>query len=191
MALSNPESSQEISNLACFARIIFSPCTDTLREVLTHQITLHDLKTKFDYFVRNSNIHFSFFGILNQLLFVSSENYSEFDISSLYFFLRWICGVPQHDNKWGHFPCEKDRSMSANIERIYAFRKKYRGFHHSLKDSTFEQEWKQIFIIVKELEECIGLSTENQDAVKKLKNCSLDLDVQKVYIEKLQGEDLF
>lgn len=80
--------------------------------------------------------------------------------------------------------------MSANIERIYLMHRKYRYLEDiSLKDSTFEKDWKIISQTVKELEEDIGSETANQDAMKKIKNSYMDPDVEHLFIAKL-GEEI-
>lgn len=189
MALSKSESNKEVSNLACIARILLGPCTDILRDVLTNQITLSDLKEKFQYFINKPYITDERLLSLGCLIYQFDGNYSDFDIPLLYFFLRSICNIPSPKTEWGHFPSEKDRSLSANIERIHQMYKQYKHFlYESLKDSTFEEDWEIIFQTVKELEEYIGSGTANQDAVKKIKNSSMDPDVEHLFISKL-GEE--
>lgn len=188
MALSKTE---ETSNLACIARIVCGPCTDILRKILTNQILPSNLKARCWYFFQHTDRNDYTIHLITRALFhvEYSENYSEFDIPVLYFFLRWICDIPPHKKKWGHSPIKDDRSLSANIERIYNMRKKYRHFEDdSLKNSTFEKHWEKLFQTVKELEEDIGSGTTNQDAMKKLKSCSMDPDVQDLFIEKLRED---
>lgn len=191
MALSKSESNKEVSNLACIARILLGPCTDILRDVLTHQITLSDLKIKLlEYYFDKAYRLKECFLSLHCLIYEYNGQYSDLDIPLLYFFLRSICDIPSPKTKLGPFPSEKDRSMSANITRIYQMHKKYKYFlGDSLKDSNFEQDWEEIFQTVKELEEKIGSATAYQDAMKKIMNSSMDPDVERLFIAKL-GEEI-
>lgn len=187
--MSKEKSTRKKSNFACIARIILGPCTDTLRDVLKNQISLAELKNKFRKFINDSAIYEEGFEIpfINVKEYVrSSENYTDFDISFLYFFLRWVCDISLHGYKWGQYPSDKDRSVSANIERVYRIREKYKTFPKgSLKDSTFEHEWENILNIVKELETNIGSDTVYQDSVKKIRNSSMDTDVENIFIKNL------
>lgn len=186
MALSKSESNKEISNLACIARVFVGPCTGILQDVLKKHITLLALKKKVDLFLQ----HPYSFMCVHHLICDFDVNYSDFDIPLLYFFLRSICNIPPSITEWEHFPSEKDRSLTANIERIYQMHKQYKYFpNESLKDSIFEEDWEIIFQTVKELEEYIGSGTANQDAMKKIKNSSMDPDVEHLFIAKI-GEEI-
>ena len=48
-----------------------------------------------------------------------SGNYDDMDISLLYILLRDVCGIQAHKNGWGNAPDSEDRSVSANIERLW------------------------------------------------------------------------
>lgn len=185
MALSKSESKNEVSNIACIARILLGPCTDTLRDVLTHQITLSDLKIKLRDFIDKAYEQRECFIGLHCLIYEHHGQYSDFDIPLLYFFLRSICDIPSPQPKWGLFSSEKATSLSPNITRIY---RKYRNYRYSLCGSTFEQDWKELFETVKELEEYIGSATANHDAMKKIKNSSMDPDIEHLFIAKLSKE---
>lgn len=185
MALPN----KGISNLACIARVIVGPCTGILQDVLKNQITLSDLRKRFQENVKEYFIIRHLY-MVKFLIIEFDGNYSDFDIPLLYFFLISICNIPVLKPERRHFPSEKDRSMSANIERIYLMHRKYRYLEDiSLKDSTFEKDWKIISQTVKELEEDIGSETANQDAMKKIKNSYMDPDVEHLFIAKL-GEEI-
>lgn len=185
MALSN----KEISNLACIARVIVGPCTSILQDVLKNQITLSDMRKKFNDLLRQEYFDIEFFYNVYLLINEFGGNYSDFDIPLLYFFLISICNIPVVKSERMCFPSGKNRSLSANIERIYLMHRKYRYFEDRfLKDSTFEKDWKIIFQTVKELEEYIGSDTANQDTMKKIKNSSMDPDIEHVFITKLSEE---
>lgn len=97
-----------------------------------------------------------------------------------------MCSIPQHTNLWGNVPNQVDRSVSANTERMRILRNEYgHTTDFFLSDSDFEQKWKDIFQIVKELESNLGTATDHQDALLKLKTCSMDPDEEKKYIQKL------
>lgn len=168
MSLSKYKSQNETANLARLFQIILGPCTDTLRDILTKHVNPQDLRKKFNILVaQEKKLQIS----KEQKQLVDGGKYSDFDITLLYLLLRNISGVPPHRNCWGNHPNPRDRSVSANIERIREFRNKYLG--HTTKsfllDSDFEQIWKEIFQIVLELEQYLGTSTVYQNAIIILK----------------------
>lgn len=187
MALSKYESTRETTNLARIARIISGPCTGILQDILKKGIMpmamSHNVKTFL------SNLPTSKKPPINkkQENLIYGGQYSRFDITLLYFLLRNICLISPHANLWGNDPSPLDRSLSANIERIRIIRNEYYGHvtHFSLSDSEFQQKWKKIHQIVKELEGHLGTDTVYQDAVTELKSCSMDPEVEKTYISKL------
>lgn len=186
MALSKSESKKEVSNLACIARILLGPCTDTLRDVLTHRITLSDLKIKLRYILENAFGPEKYFIGLQLLIYEYGGNYSDFDIPLLYFFLNTVCNFHLLTTEWGPFSRTEGGFLLENIELIYQMNKKYKYFQGDfLKDSAFEQDWEELFQTVKELEKYIGSATANQDAMKKIKNTSMDSDVEHLFIAKL------
>lgn len=190
MALSKSESKKEVSNLACIARILLGPCTDTLRDVLTHRITPSDFKKKIRYIFGEAFENKELFIGLDLLIYEYDASYSDFDIPLLYFFLQIVFNIHFPQTEFEPFSSEEDRSLSANIKRIYQMHNKYKYFQDEfLKNSTFEQDWEDIFQTVKELEEYIGSATAYQDAMKKIKNSSMDPDVEHLFIAKL-GEEI-
>lgn len=190
MALSKSESKKEVSNLACIARILLGPCTDTLRDVLTHRITPSDFKKMFRYILGNAYGQKELFFSLHLLIYQYDASYSDFDIPLLYFFLKRVFNIHFPQPELGPFPSEENRSLSANIKRIYKMHKKYKYFQGDfLNDSAFERDWEKLFQTVKELEKYIGSATANQDAMKKIKNSSMDPDVEHLFIANL-GEEI-
>lgn len=189
MALSKSESKKEVSNLACIARILLGPCTDTLRDVLTHRITLSEFKRAFRFILKEPYGPEGLFIGLELIIYQYDASYSDFDIPLLYFFLlpRFLTHFPRPE--W-HFLSKEIRSLLANIRRIYKMHKKYKYYQGDfLKDSAFEQDWEELFQTVKELEKYIGSATANQDAMKKIKNSSMDPDVEHLFISNL-GEEI-
>lgn len=189
MALSKQESTRETANLVRIAEIILGPCTDVLQDVLTKQITPLKVQEQFVSFLRRKKISTDV--LRNEGLHMLSKikDNPRFNIPLLYASLRCICSISQHKNKWGNFPDEQDRSLSANIERIYSLHMEYTEYpNEHLKDSIFEQEWKNVYQTIKELEEHLGSDTKHQDTLKKLKTCLIDPDVENKFIKKLWGE---
>lgn len=190
MALSKSESKKEVSNLACIARILLGPCTDTLRDVITHRITPSDFKIALKYILKEAYGPEEFFIGLRLLVYQYGASYSDFDIPLLYFFLLPDYHFHFPRPKLWHFSSEENRSLFANIRRIYKMHKKYKYYQGDfLKDSAFEQDWEELFQTVKELEKYIGSATANQDAMKKIKNSSMDPDVEHLFISNL-GEEI-
>lgn len=187
MALSKYDSTRETTNLARVARIILGPCTDVLRAVLANEMLpaalSHNVKTFLSNLPKPKNPPIN----KTQEKLVHGGNYSNFDITLLYFLLRNICSIPEHGLKWGNKPSLTDRSVSANIERIRSIRNDYYGHatHSAISDQDFTKRWDNLFLIVKELEAYIGSSTDYQDAVKELKSCSMDPEMEQSYIERL------
>lgn len=188
MSCSKYKSNRETTNLARLARIILGPCTDILRAVLTKVISYPALEHNFNTYVANSQAkqkqqqH----TISKYQHLISSKNVSDFDITMLYFLLRNVCSIPPHANQWGKEPIQKDRSVSANIERIRLIRNEYGHFtQYSLSDVKFQQTWRILFQVFKELECYIGTSTTHQDSLKELKCCSMDPEMEQNYIHKL------
>lgn len=186
MSHSKYESNRETTNLARVARIILGPCTDLLRYVLK-TISPPDLKNKVKIFIANIPKNKRPPINQNQVQVVLGGNYSDFDITLLYFLLRNICSLPTHGNQWGNDPSPGDKSVSANIERIRIIRNEFYGHatHFSLSDVDFQLKWNQLFEIVKELEGNFGTSTYHQDAVTEIKSCPMDQEAVKNYIERL------
>lgn len=187
MALSKYESIRETTNFARIARIILGPCADVLRDVLKKELLPSALSQNFKTFIANRPKKNPINQKQQQLINIGT--YSDFDITLLYFCLRNLCSIPGHIKKWGNDPSLMDRSLSANIERIRILRNDYgHATNFFLSDADFEQKWKNIFQIVKELEGHLGSDIFFQDALKELKTCIMDPDVEQTFIMKLQGD---
>lgn len=187
MATSNYDSTSETTNLARIARIILGPCTDVLRAVLKKEMPPATLSQNLKTFLANLPRHKKPPISKTQEHIVYGGNFSHFDTTLLYFLLRNICSIPEHRQKWGKKPSPTDRSVSANIERIRLIRNDYYGHvaSFSLPDPDFINQWNDLFVIVKELESYIGSSTDHQDAVTRLKSCSMDPEVEQNFIDRL------
>lgn len=161
-------------------KIIRGPCTDVLRQLLTKQVITLRINKEFRSFLKKK--HHAF--IEDMCKHIEKKDFSYFNIQMLYASLRCICSISPHKNEWGNFPDEKDRSLAANIERIYSTYMEYIHYPNPhLTDSVFEQEWKSIFQTVKELEKHLGSGTKHQDTLHKLKTSG-----EMISMGKLAGE---
>lgn len=190
MACSKYQSTQETTNLARIVRIILGPCTDVFRDVLAKVIHPSSLSHEFKSFVARSSKYTKLPFSKAQMCLVSNGDYSNFDISLLYFLLRNICSIPPHVKRWGNVPDPNDRSLSANIERIRIIRNEsLTNSKISLSNSEFEEKWTNIFTAVQEIECYIGSSNIYQKTLMELKMCSMDPNHEENYILKFQGVD--
>lgn len=188
MAVSKYQSTRETTNIARIARIILGPCTDLLRDVLAKEIPPSALSQKVKTFLANrSRIRTPPFSKAQEYL-VYRGDYSNFDISLLYFLLRNVCSIPPHTNRWGNVPNQEDRSPSANIERIRIMRNEYyvNISNFSFSNSEFERKWTNILQIVQDLELYLGTSNVYQGALVEIKLCCMDPDTEECLVSKLQ-----
>lgn len=192
MALSKEESTRETTNLAIIAQIILGPCTAVLQDVLAKEILPSKLQEKFKPFIDRENILFRWPRKDKDMqTFSKIKDNPYFNIPLLYASFRCFCSITPHKNKWGNVPDEEDKSLSANIERIYSLHNEYVQYpNHHLKGSTFEQEWKNAYQTVKELEEHLGSDTKHQETLNNLKTFLMDTNEEKKIINKLWGEFL-
>lgn len=180
MSLSKYNPTKETNNYDRIAKIISGPCTDVLRNVLMNEITPTNLiKQIKNYIAKKKKPQIN--QRTQKLIYGNRGNYFEFDIPLLYFLLRNISSIPPHAKQWGNNPSQVDRSVSANIERIRLIRNDYVHRNHpSLLQSDFEQEWKNIFQIIQELEQSLGFSTDLQDNMKVLRRCFMSSPLEPV-----------
>lgn len=183
-SLSKYQETKETTQLGRVAQALMGLCVDVLREVLAKQISPRDLERKVKaYILENRKPTIS----KKQKQLVYGKDYSVFDLSLLYFLLRYIRSIPPHINKWGNVPKPTDKSVSANIERIRILRNQW--FSHALdcsfSDSDFEQTWNDISQIVKGLEGYLGTATKYQDILIKLKIGCMDPEIIQMYLKDL------
>lgn len=163
---------EENTNLARVAQMILGPCINVLRDVLWKEISPSNLETKVRAYIAKTkkpliNPH--------QETLVYGKDYSNFDVTLLYFLLRNMCSIQPHSNKWGNNPNPGDKSVSANIERIRLIRNEYgHNSERSMSDTDFNIKYQYIWYIVQELEKYLGTSTKYQDEVKELETCTMD-----------------
>lgn len=157
------------TSLNLIVEIVLGPCTDVLRQLLTKEVTTLKINKEFRSFLKEEYSSWEF-KVEEMCKYIETKDFSDFNIRLLYASLRFICSISPHKNEWGNFPDEQDRSLSANIERIYSTYMEYIHYpSHHLKDSTFEREWTSIFQTVKELEKHLGSGTKHQDTLHQLK----------------------
>lgn len=187
MAYSKYASTRETTNLARVARIILGPCTDVLRAVLQKEISSSNLKQKVITYLATlpkSPI------TKQQERIIQSGNYSDFDITLLYFLLRNISNIPPHAKQWGNEPNPTDRSVSANIERIRLIRNKYGHCpDYSISNTNFNKKIIKIGDIIQDLEMYLGTSNIYQNAVVKLTTSCMDPEQESRYIKELLNLD--
>lgn len=186
MSLKKYKSTPGTTNLARVARMIFGPCTDVLCVLLTKEATpsalLHSVKTFIANYPKNRQCPVN----KEQEKLVSGGNYSKFDITLLYTLLRNVSTIPPHSNNWGNDPNPRDRSVSANIERIRLIRNRYgHSSDMSISDIEFNEKCQDIFTVIQELESYLGADTIYQDAVAYIKTCSMDPEQEAKYINQL------
>lgn len=175
------------TNLARVARMILDPCTGVLCALLTTEVTpavlIRNVKTFISKYPNRRSCPID----KEQEQLVYGKDYSKFDISLLCKLLRNVPTIQPHSNKWGSAPDPRDRSVSANIERIRLIRNQC--FHSSiitLPDSEFITKYQDIFTIIQELESYLGTDTIYQDKVKHIKKCSMDPEQEAEYIKQMR-----
>lgn len=162
--------------------------TDVLRSVLAKKISPSSLSTKVKEYLATFPKSKRFPISKQQETLISKEDYSEFDITLLYFLCRNVCAIPPHKNQWGNSPSPEDRSVSANIERIRLIRNKYgHTSDSSFSDADFDMTYQEILNIVEQLEKYLGTSTDYQDAVREINTSSMDQEESTKYIQTLLG----
>lgn len=190
MANSKYASTRETTNFARVARIILGPCTDVLCAVLTKEICPSTLsqkvKTYLSMLPKGKQLPIT----KQQETIIRNGNYSDFDITLLYFLLRNISNIRPHTKQWGNEPNPSDRGVSANVERIRLIRNKYGHCPElSISDTDFHQKIQEISGIIQDLETYLGTSTVYQDAVIEIKTCCMDPEQESRYIKELLNLD--
>lgn len=186
MANSKYASTRETTNFARVARIILGPCTDVLCAVLTNEICPSTLSQKVKTYLSMLPKGKQPPITKEQETIIHNGNYSDFDITLLYFSLRNISNIPPHAKQWGNEPIASDRSVSANIEKIRLIRNKYGHCPEvSISDTDFNKKILEIFGIIQDLEKYLGTSTIYQDAVIEITNCCMDPEQESRYIKEL------
>lgn len=190
MAQSKYASTQETTNLARVARVILGPCTDILRAVLQKEISPSDLSNKLKTYLAKPPKGEKTRITKTQKTIILNENYSEFDITLLYFLLRNITTIPPDAKQWGNEPIPSDRSVSANIERIRLIRNKYQHCADiSISNSDFNKTMQEFSGIIQDLEKYLGTSCFYQDALNEIKTCCMDSGQKDKYIKELHNLD--
>ena len=97
----------------------------------------------------------------------------QFDITLLYALIRNVNAVTAPVTGWGKLPVEnpRDTSLGANVERIRNCRNCVSGhsMHGRLDDQAFEDYWKDICLIMDDIENILG-DKGYKDALEKRKD---------------------
>lgn len=96
MANSKYASTRETTNLARVARIILGPCTDVLCDVLKKEIPPSTLSQKVTTYLANLPKQKQPPITKEQERIIHNGNYSDFDITFLFFLLRNISNISPH-----------------------------------------------------------------------------------------------
>lgn len=175
------------TDLARIARIVLGPCAEILRAVLMEEIQPQDLKTEFEKFIAKPNKKQTF--SQHDINVINSGNYIDFSITLMYKLLSLISPLPPPKNGWGKYPNPRDRSISANIERIHLLREQCNSFLCACPWFKLQGKTEEIFRQIAELEEYLGSYVDFKHDVRKLRACTMDPVIQLKYIEKISFDD--
>ncbi|XP_062571000.1 uncharacterized protein LOC134233015 [Saccostrea cucullata] len=186
----------EATNIGRLAAILLDPCTKTLREILKREVSPSDLSKEVQDFIDDAVKHRKKFKRLDfkqeNIIFPPPTlkyrgDYTDLDISLLYYLLRNICKKISPPSKgWGNIPDPKDKSIAANIERIRMTRNECYGHTAdlSLSEADFNRNCQILRDAVVELEKYLG-TTIFQDDVNEIEMCSMDPKETKKKIDLL------
>ena len=96
------------------------------------------------------------------------------DISLLYILLRNFHGIQPHIKGWGNTPESKDRSVSANIDRLRLARNRCGHSTGGMPNAEFNQVWSEIRAAVVDLDKALGIGNKYQEAVDFIRNDTMD-----------------
>ena len=95
----------------------------------------------------------------------------QFDITLLYALIRNISAVPAPVTGWGKPPVDnpRDTTLRANVERIRIVRNYVTGhsMDGALDDQAFEDYWKDISLIIDDIENILGVKGYQDDLMKR------------------------
>ena len=115
----------------------------------------------------------------------------QFDITLSYALIRNTSAVPAPVTGWGKPPADnqRDTSLGANVERIRIVRNYVSGhsMDGTLDDQAFEDYWKDISLIMDDIENILGVKGY-QDALKKRKDQVLSPKEAQTMFRELQAE---
>lgn len=176
-------------NLARIALIFFGPCTDILRDVLETYINPPETLPQLVKAFFNTNPHLETRISKTQKDIILSNDYKKFDISLLYFLLRNICQIREHDEYWGFEPRPDDTSLAACIERIHLKRNAYHGHFadFSISDNAFSEIWKNLLSNVTNLmrKTNIKFACNYEQEILRLTKLEMNPNYAEYYSKKL------
>lgn len=168
--------------------MIAGPCTKLLRAILTVQNPPSDLLNQMPNLQKTVNINY-----IKQCKDVETKlkrdnDYSDFDITSLSFVFRILCGFEKEFNRRMN---EKTPSGETVIRIIQNLRQKKNDIKSHKPDtstsySEYESQCDELVKIVQDLNEYSGNDTDYKRAVCMLKIVSMDPDERKNLLEKIE-----
>lgn len=176
-------------NLARIALIFFGPCTDILRDILKAYIKPPGSLSQHVSAFFNVYPHLKPLISKTQHDIIFTNNYKKFDISLLYFLLRNICSIKEHNGRWGFEPPLADTSLAAWIERLHLKRNTYHGHFadFSISDNEFNDIWDNLNSILKNLEMKgnIQFTRNYSQEILRLKTVEMGTKCAEYYCKKL------
>ncbi|XP_062598572.1 E3 ubiquitin-protein ligase DZIP3-like [Saccostrea cucullata] len=193
MAQCKYASTKQTTNAARLSRVVIDVFTDLFREILK----LHITEIQFPFVLQEKRDKLC--AILNknqkEYLYPVKDlftgTYKEFDLSLLYILIRNVSGIPSHQHGWGKTPKPRDRSVSANIDRVREIRNKNCGHSGSasLDDGDFHRLWQELRFIIGEIEAALKLTTYT-DAINFLENETMDPEQQEMYLSIIDDQQV-
>ena len=175
MASTSYAATEEMTNINRVSRLLMDPCTDQLRDLLQFYIppanfnsVIQTVKSRLPRLTEPQR------KLILPNSGVYSGNYDDMDISLLYILLRDVCGIQAHNKGWGNSPDSKDRSVSANIERLRLARNKCAHNKKGMSNAEFNQVWSEIRAAVVDLDKALGVGNKYQEAVDFIRNDTMD-----------------
>ena len=174
------------------------PCTKLLQEVLRQHVPEKDIHKLLNDPAKKRMI-IPFLRMLNKesTLYpqtgVFSGSYADLDLSLLYFLIRHLTGIPDHNTGWGNMPDLTDNSIAAHVERIRLLRKKYAHDSTSqLTDREFKKEWTNIMSCIQGIEKTFPvINTTFQDAAQEIFDAAKDQENIGETLTKCKGLSSF
>ena len=186
MASTSYAATEEMTNINRVSRLLMGPCTDQLRDLLRFYIP----PANFNTVIQTVKSQLPRLTEPQRKLIlpnsgVCSGNYDDMDISLLYILLRNFHGIQPHIKGWGNTPESKDRSVSANIDRLRLARNRCGHSTGGMPNAEFNQVWSEIRAAVVDLDKTLGIGNKYQEAVDFIRNDTMDPTRDRHFIDQL------
>nr|XP_022305965.1 uncharacterized protein LOC111112627 isoform X3 [Crassostrea virginica] len=172
---SNFYTTEEKDNLTRVSRLILRPCTDQLRDLLRFYIppasfpaVIERVRSRLPRLTESQQASI----LPNSGSY--SGNYDDLDIVLLYILLRNVCGIQAHNRGWGNQPDSGDRSVSANIDRIWLARNRCGPTPGEISNADYKKIWSEIRAAVVDLDTFLGIGIRYQRVVDFLRSDTMD-----------------